>query len=373
SFTRTLSNALQPGASWSYRLIGGADLASADVLATRSDASGDVRLAPGALVRTGSGDISLAAGGDLLLGDDRAAIYTAGRQLPLNADHASDNAYGSLTRLLERFYAEFPVEGGDIRIRTGGDIIGATQSTSTYTIVTGRQITATTHQFISDWLTRTGSGLEYVGWGLALDLPSQVATATSGGVPIRNLLNARAGFRQNIGTLGGGDVDIDAGGDITDLSVMLPTTGKPVGQRSTPELPTSSGFDSNAILVQGGGDLRLRAAGDIRGGMVMVARGSANLSAGGDVRGGTQYRDGPVFALGDASLAVTAGASLALGAVFDPTMVTQVFALNPASAASYGLSYTARSEVSVTALGGVLQLINDTDQLALQGIRYVAR
>ncbi len=373
TFTRTLTNALQSGQSWSYRLSGGADLASADVMASSLTASGDVTLANGALVRTGSGDIAVAASGNLRLADDRSAIYTAGRRLPMTTTLGSANPYGSLGRLLELFYAEYPIDGGDVRIDIGGNIIGASQSTSTYMVGNNQQLTATTTQFLSDWLTRTGANLGFAAWGIALDLPTQNLNVNSGGVQLRNILNARSGFRQNVGALAGGQVSITAGGDITNLSVMIPTTGKPTGIRATPQIPTSQTFLTRALEINGGGDLFMEAGGDIAGGMIHVDRGRASLRAGGSVTGGQRYTDGPVFALGDAQLEVVTNGDVHLGAVVDAGLLTQSYSAVPTSPTSYFLSYGADSAVTLSSLAGNVVLHNDTTKLALNATRYVAR
>ena len=63
--------------SWRYRIVAGADANSADVLATTANANADLVLAANTLIRTGSGDIELAAGDAIEFGDG-AAIYTAG-------------------------------------------------------------------------------------------------------------------------------------------------------------------------------------------------------------------------------------------------------------------------------------------------------
>lgn len=49
--------------SWSYNLVAGADFAQTNVLATQAGGVGDVEV--GGLVRTGTGDINVAAGGDM--------------------------------------------------------------------------------------------------------------------------------------------------------------------------------------------------------------------------------------------------------------------------------------------------------------------
>ncbi|MBA4263320.1 MAG: filamentous hemagglutinin, partial [Comamonadaceae bacterium] len=57
------ASTVRGGRSWAYNLVAGADMASAKVLATQaSETSGDVTVAAGKLVRTGTGDIRMAAG-----------------------------------------------------------------------------------------------------------------------------------------------------------------------------------------------------------------------------------------------------------------------------------------------------------------------
>ena len=74
-------------ASWSYRLVGGAALDGASPLAVQpigafaGGTSGNVKLASGAIVRTGTGSITVAAGNDVVLADQKAVIYTAGARV----------------------------------------------------------------------------------------------------------------------------------------------------------------------------------------------------------------------------------------------------------------------------------------------------
>ncbi|MBS1147231.1 MAG: filamentous hemagglutinin-related protein, partial [Proteobacteria bacterium] len=65
--------------SWSYRLVAGADAAAADPLAIKTSAV-SMTLAANKLIRTGTGDIQVASGGDIVLGNDKSVIYTAGRR-----------------------------------------------------------------------------------------------------------------------------------------------------------------------------------------------------------------------------------------------------------------------------------------------------
>ena len=160
--------------SWSYRLAAG----------------GDVSLASGALVRTGTGDIEVQAGRDFVLADDTAALYTAGRA-------ETQGRYGSFkpSFVAFGFYGEYPVEGGDFRIDAGRDLIGAA-----------------TGQFFDDWFVQTGNwtrGAAHAretptAWALALGAPD----TRFDGQPL-----ATPRFRQNLGALGGGDVYLRAGRD----------------------------------------------------------------------------------------------------------------------------------------------------------------
>jgi hypothetical protein len=323
---------LQPGASWSYRLVAGADLGSADGLAVSGGAAGTLTVGAGAAVRTGTGNIRAAAGGDIRLTDAGSAIYTAGRP-------TDSNRYGSFDPFLvsRSFYAEYPVDGGDIDLAAGGDIVGAA-----------------TPQFMSDWLVRTGSwdpadGVDSrdrpTAWGIAFDSPVVTGSAND------RVQNLKFGFRQNVGALGGGSVRVRAGGDVRDLSAVLPTTAKPMG--------TVAGgvATENRRQVQGGGGLEVTAGGDIAGGVFYVDRGTARLSAAGAVTGGSQYTAGPVLALGDAEARVNAGAGLALGAALNPFAVTA-----PAytDRRAYFTTYSGAASLSLETAAGNLELNNDS-------------
>jgi len=70
-------------------------------------------------------------------------------------------------------------------------------------------------------------------------------------------------LQARVGALGGGDVSVRAGGDIANLSVVIPTNGRLPGAANT--VPQAS-----ALTVQGGGDLEVRAHGDINSALFYV-------------------------------------------------------------------------------------------------------
>lgn len=334
----------QTGFSWSYRLAAGADLGSADPAAT-TGAAYDLVIGAGASVRTGTGDISATASGDIRLTDSRSTIYTAGR--PTDAQR-----YGSFGFDLTRkaFYAEYPVDGGDLSLSAQGDIIGAATS-----------------QFMSDWLVRTGGwnpddGIDAkdrpTAWGIAFD---NLVVAGSADAETQNL---KSGFRQNLGALGGGDITVQAGGTVRDLSAMLPTTAKPTGP-----VGDDGQITQNTQRVRGGGDLRVVAGGDIAGGVFYVEQGTAQLTAQGAVTGGSQYTAGPVFALGDARFEVRAAQGIAVGAALNPFTLT---ASAYTDKTAYFSTYSARSSLNLQSSAGTVALNNDASVIQQNYLLYDA-
>jgi filamentous hemagglutinin len=294
-------NEPMPSDSWSYRLVAGADRGSADVMAVdptvvAAEAGGDFTIAAGTaagtpggtapfrMVRTGNGSIDVAAAGDFVLGNQRSVLYTAG--VPSIAEGEVRIGSGTLLGLGGRPY---PVDGGDISIDVQGDIDGAQ-----------------TNQLVTDWLWRVGKA------------PPASESETPGYATAWTVNFAR--FEQNIGALGGGDVDISAGGDIRRLSASIPTIGRQVGSASA---------DNSVVDIVGGGDLQVRAGGNIEGGSFYVGRGVGELQAGGDVttaRFTTAEVDFdlyPVLALGDAQWNVTARGDVGIEAIVNPTLLPQ--------------------------------------------------
>lgn len=145
-------------------------------------------------------------------------------------------------------------------------------------------------------------------------------------------------FNQSLATLGGGDLNINAGGAIRDIYASTASNAYATG-----------GNLAWTLKEQGGGDLTMMAGGDIAGAAVYVQKGKASIStqaslvAGDNLvyRGDSQnihtYVDtangkpvvddrvalGTLFAMGDAQLNVTARKNLSLAAVYNPTLTEQ--------------------------------------------------
>ena len=105
------------GGVWSYRMIAGADLQSADIMSTNNNKTGNFTLAADKLIRTGTGDVVIATGNDFTLGSLGSVIYTAG-ELDLNN-------YGSLINNIYGARAQYSNNGGDINLNSKGQINGA--------------------------------------------------------------------------------------------------------------------------------------------------------------------------------------------------------------------------------------------------------
>lgn len=303
---------LQPGQSWSYQL----------------NAGGDVVVGNNALVRTGTGDIGIDAGQDLVLGNATASIYTAGRPTDIARYGSFKNGFVAFS-----FFGEYPVDGGDIRIQAQRDVVGA---------VTG--------QFFDGWFGRTGNwsqnqtheGETPTAWAIAIGGP--VGTS-----------RPQSSFNQNIGALGGGDVTVTAGRDVANLSVVIPTTGKQTGEQANPNSPSDANFKTNVVDVQGGGNLRVTAGSDVIGGTFYTGRGTAEINAAGSIRGSEAGNGlGAILALGDSRFTLKAGDSIELGAAINPTVMFDARSKN------YFFTYGENSGIDLQALSGTVTLQNDT-------------
>ncbi len=289
----------------------------------------DITLAAGKLIRTGTGDIMVEAGRDLVLKDTRSVIYTAGQKVADEAGFTAGNRVG-----------DYPVNGGDVTIVAGRDILAPL-----------------TNDFTTGWLYRYGSASSAAGVDLS---QLTVSSQSSWSVVFAN-------FDQGIGALGGGNVDIQAGRDIHDISVALPTTA----QQTTP-VGAAVNSTSGSLVVRGGGDLSVYAGRDIYGGEYMVGRGEANVTADGEIGSDTKSYQrnsltipnvslsnytlkniNALFALMDASLTVRARSDVEIEAIVDPMMVQETTANRAGNGkATFFFSYTDRTAADIASSGG---------------------
>jgi filamentous hemagglutinin family protein len=312
---------LLEGDSWSFRFAGGADLDSADPLAV-SEGAGKVRIGNGVQIHTGSGDIELSSGDELKFDDKGAAIFSAGQS----------GGYGSLSNewMVYLFPGVYPVRGGDVSLNVIGDINGAG-----------------TNQLISDWLHRMG------------DFGDGGSIPTAWAVNFAEVFEGQPLFMQNLGAFGGGELSVDAGGDIDRLSAVAPTTGRPDGDYSG---FIDNGFVTNEVTVLGGGDMNITAGGDIKGGVFYIDGGVGKIKAGKSLR--ADEKDlAPVLALGNARFEIQARDDLTLQTVLNPT-VSLFSSLQNSDLNTYFITYGENSAVDLTSLAGDVILRNNTSALA---------
>jgi filamentous hemagglutinin len=298
------------GDSWSYRLVAGADMASANVMNTLpatldmdgNSESGNLSLASNKLIRTGTGDIEIATGGDVRMGNSSSVIYTAGKEAPVLAGFTAPIA------------AQRPLyldKGGDISLNVRGNINGAEDD--------GRQV-------INQWLFRQAGNnqLKDASWWIRNDQ-----------------------FKQSLAALGGGNVTINAGGNIANFSASVPTTARYDN--------FGAGATGNS-MINGGGDLSISAGSDLYSGVYFVGKGEGSIKVGGNITAQQDKLYGTVLALMDGSFDVSAGGNVNIEGTVNPTLLAQSTTNSPNSDStlhnSYFNTYTETAAVNLSALAG---------------------
>lgn len=390
--------------SWSYRLTAGADLASANpsaVLLTKaadvvvdkhvtyqqsliSDASTggtpSVSINLPTMVRTGTGNINIAAAQDVILKDTTApgVIYAAGVNTARLTDPNYQLANGSVvpdadkvdgffeprvlgygnsgTLLSASVYygpptaAAFPEMGGDLVINAQRDIKGHSASNDKVL------------QYYQPWLLSlagvTPANITALGAGIYAPVGTQIASQTAWWIQYGSF---QQGFLS-----AGGNASVIAGRDLIDVSVSLPTTGRVSGGLAAGSTPVTH--------LYGSGNMIVRAGGDIKGGSFYEGSGSAVITAGGDIgQNGTVSRykestllrpDVPVLAVDTGKIAMTANGAITIAGVVNPAGLhaQQPSRANPLETATspekplYMDTYGPDSKVSVVAQAGDLTI-----------------
>jgi filamentous hemagglutinin family protein len=252
-------------------LVAGADRDSASSRATVVGGTGDLRIgnsgSTAVAVRTTTGDIQLAAAGNVELTNAAAAVYTTGRgaasgdllgwsALPASTSKTGDTmrttaVTAAYTGLASKYQTgavldavPFYTGGGSVAVQAGGDVLGASGLTDAQAAIANWFYTAYSDTAAqSSWWTRSDT------------------------------------FKQGIATLGGGNVQVKAGGAVQDLTVAA------AGAGYTQQGSTTVARDFGA------GNVWVQAQGDVLGSTV-VGTGARTVvlaggSMGGSARGGT--------------------------------------------------------------------------------------
>lgn len=293
--------------SWSYRVTAGSDLQAADSRAIRSldklslPDTGSIMIGkiytenngfPYAgngleartsdlvgetyfqTIRTGSGNIDLAAGRDVQLLNQWATVYTAGTRIsdptiggrfevPPVVSIGSDDGPLGVQQQDPTYAAQYSLAGGNVSILAQGDIKRQTMSGGVLVADSQKQIP-------NNWLYRRGYiDPETGSFGITRD--GEIGS-TTWWVDFSN-------FFQGVGALGGGNVLLAAGNDIANIDAVAPTSG-----RVTYITESGDRTPARQTLVEtGGGDITVRAGRDIDAGIYYVERGRGLLQAGRDI------------------------------------------------------------------------------------------
>lgn len=303
--TATAPTALLKGDGSSYRLVAGADMQSANTLkAVESMASGSLTVAAGKMIRTTSGSTELVAAQDIELKAGtgsfpiQGVVYVAGK----TSDDPINRASKSATA-----WEQFTKQGGRLELSAGRDIVSP----------------AAAQQF-NNWFQHTGGGAaSAVAWWSAFD-----------------------GFKQGLGSMGGGNVRVVAGQDIKNVAVVAPSSARTVQDARTKQL---------SQLVENGGDVLVRAGRDVVGGEFLLGRGQGVIEAANAAKVGDTLNEavmpkaGLLLGLMDGQWTVRTNGDADIAAAFNPTSTESQS--KRSSAGSY-FTYGDASAVSVLSAAG---------------------
>lgn len=238
---------IQEGEGASFRLVGGADTTSANVLATREGAGNVTVGAAGkdVIVRTTTGDIDIAAGSNIEWLNERAVVYTTGRLATPDEYAAIELPKGAqfLTgTFLKLGQTPFLTQGGSISLNAQADLVA-----------TPGELQDGTHWWWRHGSTDPSSAQDLL-WFSRYDK-----------------------FKQGVATFGGGDVRALAGGNAINLGLSAATSGY-----------VATGSDASEVF--GGGRVTLATGGDIVGGFLHAGGAVLDVSAGGDVKEDTRWK-----------------------------------------------------------------------------------
>jgi hypothetical protein len=374
--------------SWSYQLVAGADYTAANPLAvqplgTLVANSGSILVGQGGValptatgsnvtsasivpqyyqtIRTGTGNITLSAGYDVQLLNPLATIYTAGTQAAPLPGFARPNLnlLGATT-----YPASFSQNGGNVTIQVQDDIVRYLQNSS------GNLIAASSLELPNNWLYRQG----LVGSnGDFAALTNNNAGGTSFITPIQSTSwwVDFSNFFDDVGALGGGNITLAAGHNVTNVNASVATNARMPGSDAAgnPIAPNTA-----ALLELGGGDLSVQAGANVDGGVYYAERGDATLNAGGNILtnstrsvfGAGSNTSNSVqwlpttFFLGEGSINVTANGDILLGPVANPFLLPQS-ANNTDYERTFFSTYALSNSVNVTSFGGTITVQDSTD------------
>lgn len=337
------------------------------------------------VLRTGTGDLQLSAARDMQM-RSVFGVYTAGTPTSLGNGHdarfqsvrsplgASDmllglqQSTGDYDAALAAYQAWYPDHGGNLSVIAGRDVTGATWGSRSATGGSDNGVAGTFSSATGGWLWRQGTGtttgVEPVATSWWINFGTYAAFNSTA---VRD--NPKMVGFTGLGTLGGGNLEVEAGrhGGVT--AAKGEALGVLGGTRYSTAINAAVGatgrVDDGRLVQTGGGDLRLRFAGALNpllaatsmsqtgnsqapqlngtlvnlrghlgidaariGGSVVQANDYRTISA--DLRAGDPFRastsaamGGPLLVLGDAVADLRARGDVVLSSVADGGRIQQ--------------------------------------------------
>ncbi|OQW68939.1 MAG: hypothetical protein BVN34_05295 [Proteobacteria bacterium ST_bin12] len=297
----------QRSQTWNYRLIAGADNNAVNP-ETVNQGLGDIVFGSARYARTGTGFINAVAGNNIDLGStgSGASIYTVG--LP---DDTRPNEFNYLTVSQAReFYGD---SGGDVNITAGGNIVGSE--------------TAAANQSVASWFSKSIINQS------SLNPQARWFARYSAG----NGANITNRFTNGVGTLGGGDVNVNAGGELNNLQVAAASNGRVTGN-------VNQAPDSQNLIELGGGDVNINTSGSANRVLLHTGKGEINVKSGGDLS--------TSLSLIDSQVRLQANNNLDIINVNNPTNLSAASTTVSAATQARFYSYTDESFINALSLAG---------------------
>ena len=279
-----------------------------------------------------------------------ATIYTAGTQAAGRSDFDLPVLYVGTGTQNPIYPAQYSLGGGNVSISAQHDI---GHFLTTGSGASAQLVDDSTREMPTNWLYRRGA-IDPATGGFAT-LASGEAATTSWWIDYSN-------FFKGAGALGGGNVSLVAGNNITNVDAAAPTNARVL--------------KTGGVLELGGGNVGVSAGGDISGGVYYVERGTGTLQAQGSIhtnstraavpraqvaaqaQNSTAWLPTTLF-LGNGTFGVSARGDVLLGSVANPFLLPQ--GINNTSAErSYFSTYDAASAVTVSYLEGNITLRSQT-------------
>ena len=280
------------------------------------------------LVRTGSGNLSIATAQDLVLQSPLSLIYTAGTGYRVGGTAAQPlpgfTQYNGMLVINGSSDPDtlpastFSTHGGALRLTIGGNITGDMNGNTT---APGTDMHAGTDQELPYDMSALGSQLKLQNWdpskgGVVSDVTSGGYSALMGSFSALYAtdawMQAQAGatttyytlagssgspatpgnyqlawytwfpFLENtIGSFGGGNISVKAGGNISRVQFVAPTNARDAGPMLVAGAYNAA--TQTGLYVQGGGNVSVAAGGNIADVYTYVQNGTTLLKAGGSI------------------------------------------------------------------------------------------